>query len=192
MSKNVKSENIQNAWLSAGMEIRGTARYIAYEKTRNTTMTTYQTTYLVAFGYEIDAQKPELREKMAEIANRFECYLFLDYANDNWHEGQAIFIHGRALREWKLVLESRRKDILQSFGYLQEQENVLSLCGCFQRAIDSLEGVIMETNEEKAFTSSEKRLRLHINEISSLHKNPAHVKEMDVRSYRMYQVLVQV
>lgn len=43
-------------------------------------MTTYQTTYLVAFGYEIDAQKPELREKMAEIANRFECYLFLDYA----------------------------------------------------------------------------------------------------------------
>lgn len=34
MSKNVKSENIQNAWLSAGMEIRGTARYIAYEKTR--------------------------------------------------------------------------------------------------------------------------------------------------------------
>ncbi len=34
MSKNVKSENIQNAWLSVGMEIRGKARYIAYEKTR--------------------------------------------------------------------------------------------------------------------------------------------------------------
>ena len=69
MSRSVKSENIQDAWYGAGMKISGNVRFIKYEKT----------TYLVSFPYKIDEGKPELREKMVEIATKAGCYLFLNY-----------------------------------------------------------------------------------------------------------------
>lgn len=183
MSRSVKSENIQNAWHDAGMGIRGSVRVIKYDKT----------TYLVSFPYKIDEGKPELREKMVEIATKAGCYLFLNYVNnDTWHEGQATFLLRSELLEWKRLLESKRDELKQSFGYLQELEAPSSAVGYMNRALKRLEVGIQDGKQKKDFIPNEPLLRLHIEEIRDMQKNPAYVYEVDLRKNRMYQVLVEV
>lgn len=183
MSRSVKSENIQDAWYGAGMKIRGNVRYIKYEKT----------TYLVSFPYKIDEGKPELREKMVEIATKAGCYLFLNYKdNDSWHEGTATFLLRGEILEWKRLLEWERDRLTQSFGYLQEQDAPSSAVAYLTRALRRLDSGIQDGKKKKVFTSNEIILRLHIEEIQEMQKNPAYVYEVDLRENSMYEVLMTV
>ena len=183
MSRSVKSENIQDAWYGAGMKIRGNVRYIKYEKT----------TYLVSFPYKIDEGKPELREKMVEIATKAGCYLFLNYKdNDSWHEGTATFLLRGEILEWKRLLEWERDRLMQSFGYLQEQDAPYISVGYIKRALHRLEVGIQDGKQKKGFIPNEQILRLHIEEIQDMQKNQHFVKEVDLRKNRMYAVLMTV
>ena len=183
MSRSVKCDNIQHAWLDAGMGIRGNVRFIQYEKT----------TYLVSFPYKIDEGKPELHEKMVEIATKAGCYLFLNFENnDAWHEGTATFLLRSELLEWKRLLESERDELKQSFGYLQEQDAPCISVGYMDRALRRLAVGIRDGKQRKAFIPNEQLLRLHIEEIQDMQKNPHFVKEVDLRESRMYQVLMTV
>lgn len=183
MSRSVKSENIQRAWYDAGMNIRGSVRVIKYGKT----------TYLVSFPYKIDEGKPELREKMVDVATKAGCYLFLNYANnDAWHEGTATFLLRSELLEWKRLLQSERDELKQSFGYLQEQDAPCISVGYMDRALRRLDVGIQDGKQKKAFIPNEQLLRLHIEEIQDMQKNPHFVKEVDLRENRMYEVLMTV
>ena len=183
MSRSVKSENIQDAWYGAGMKIRGNVRYIKYEKT----------TYLVSFPYKIDEDKPELHEKMVEIATKAGCYLFLNFANNRtWHEGTATFLLRSELLEWKRLLQSKRDGLKQSFGYLQEQDAPSAAVGYMNRALNRLESGIQDGKQKKAFIPNEQLLRLHIKEIQEMQNNPAYIYEVDLRKNRMYAVLMAV
>ncbi len=183
MSRSVKSENIQDAWYGAGMKISGNVRFIKYEKT----------TYLVSFPYKIDEGKPELREKMVEIATKAGCYLFLNYKdNDSWYEGTATFLLRSELLEWKRLLESNRDRLKQSFGYLQEQDAPSSAVAYMNRALKRLEVGIQDGKQKKEFIPNELLLRIHIEEIQDMQKNQHFVKEVDLRKNRMYEVLMTV
>lgn len=183
MSRSVKSENIQHAWHDAGMNIRGSVRVIKYDKT----------TYLVSFPYKIDEGKPELREKMVEIATKAGCYLFLNYVNnDTWHEGDATFLLRSEVLEWKRLLESKRDRLKQSFGFLQEQDAPSSAVAYMNRALKRLEVGIQDGKQKKKFIPNEMLLRLHIKEIQEMQNNPAYIYEVDLRKNRMYEVLMTV
>ena len=182
MSRSVKSENIQYAWHDAGMNIRGSVRVIKYDKT----------TYLVSFPYKVDEEKPELREKMVDIATKAGCYLFLNFANnDTWHEGTATFLLRGELLEWKRLLQSERDRLTQSFGYLQEQDAPYISVGYIKRALHRLEVGIQDGKQKKDFTPNEQILRLHIEEIQDMQKNQHFVKEVDLRKNRMFEVLME-
>ncbi len=67
---NKLANEIEKAWLAAGMQIYG---YVNYAETGGMT-------YQVSFGYKADGQKSEAREKMLKIAQDAGCYLFLDFS----------------------------------------------------------------------------------------------------------------
>lgn len=177
---NRMANDIEKAWLEAGMKICG---YVNFAEIGGTT-------YQVSFGYKADDQKPDLRKKMVKIADDSGCYLFLDFAEPGkWQEGTVKFVHKDALVKWRKTLEEKLKKHRNSFGYLQEQETSFAVTKLLLSATAYLDASLQVAISETVFESNGLELQKHIEEISKIQQSEEYIKEVNLCNEIMYGVL---
>ena len=181
--KNKMADEIEKAWLAAGMQIYG---YVIYAETGGMT-------YQVSFGYKADGQKSEAREKMLKIAQDAGCYLFLDFSESGtWREGRVKFITQSNLTLWGLLLEKKLDKLRQTYGYIQEQAASFAVAELLLTSITYLHASLGAANNKTVFSSNELELQKHIEAVSKIHQSEDYIKEVNLNSETMYRVLADI
>ena len=181
--ENKMANEIEKAWLAAGMQIYG---YVIYAEMGGMT-------YQVSFGYKADGQKSEAREKMLKIAQDAGCYLFLDFSESGtWREGRVKFITQSNLMLWGLLLEKKLDKLRLTYGYIQEQESSFAVAELLLTAITYLHASLGAANNKTVFSSNELELQKHIEAVSKIHQSEDYIREVNLNSKTMYRVLADI
>lgn len=160
--RNDKCEKIEEAWLAAGMEIKG-GRYVS---------SLGRLVCVFSFKYAADKKNPKMREKMVKVASDAGFYLFLDYGGENWESGRANFVIRNELRAWARSLGTKMDEITASFDFLQEEPDLLDAVEILKNARDQLDMSIAQAKDKKNFCSNEEPFREHIDRMKSLRDSP--------------------
>ena len=160
--RNEKCEKIEDAWLAAGMKIKG-GRYVS---------SLGRLVCIFSFKYAADKTNPEMREKMVKVASDAGFYLFLDYGGENWESGRANFVIRNELRAWARRLDTNLDELTASFDFLQEEPALLDAVEILRNAREQLDRSIVQAKDKKNFCSNEESLREHIDRMKSLRKSP--------------------
>lgn len=177
---NKMANEIEKAWLAAGMKIGG---YINYAKTGGMT-------YQVSFDYKAAGPESEAREKMLKIARGAGCYLFLDFSESGtWREGRVKFFCQSELLKWGVLLEKKLDELRQTYGYIQEQEASFAVAELLLTAITYLHASLGAATNKTVFSSNESELQKHIEAVSKIHQSEGYIKEVNLNSKTTYRVL---
>ena len=177
---NKLANEIEKAWLAAGMKIGG---YINYAKTGGMT-------YQVSFDYKAAGPESEAREKMLKIARDAGCYLFLDFSESGtWREGRVKFIVQSNLTMWGLLLEKKLDKLRLTYGYIQEQAASFAVAELLLTAITYFHAGVGAATNKTVFSSNERELQKHIEAVSKIHQSEDYIKEVNLNSETMYRVL---
>ena len=86
-------------------------------------------------------------------------------------------------------MEKTRDELIGSFGYIQENENTMQAIKYILSALLYLSEGIIKAEDKEDFTSNERELRLHFDDIAIMQENEDYRKEANLRGEFMFQVL---